>query len=1090
MGVPAQTLSYSLGLISVNKEKKKKSKQISPMKEKPRGRDEPKLFAKDIRQWVDSTVVGHKTEKETICKGKFGNRKSRVSHKDKLCGICMSSLVLFGLDFSLNCFHAVCWCCSLRLRYLLKSKECPFCKNTIETLFFTSNPGYFEYLIDDSLEGLADRSMELEKREKINDVRVALGHLKLEEIPKSLIDEKVGVVFESYACRWAIERILEYRCWFPGCRPKFPTGDQECTSNASMFKSVKALGEHLFQRHHVKCCYVCIEKRETMLLPEHYLYGVKDLSRHLNKGEMSLKPPILPHISCPICKVWCFDREDFSDHVRNEHFSCHICEEKELSRQSEESQPRGSTETEEAAACVQAQRGEYGEEEEPADGARGQVGAPADRSHRTPRITYVYKDYRMLQEHWRQKHFPCDHENCMFIVFENESELIFHKATHHSAANRRGNTTVPIMVSSYRQQNQRRTDHVASSHRGAAQTASNPRVPNPQEISTPSLCAMDELSNTILTRLRQEKPLLWRLVLVHDLSRCLQVVEDELVVKLGLEEKCRDFSSWSLQVINDLFSSNQAMIGTIQRLGSAYCKRVVSAQAFVAEMVSLLWGSSYNHSSNTTLLQNIKKQFKGITASPSSFKIFFSPVSEPVTIFEDSLKDRSGVYKRIPAQLVDRILIDEANWSLLYSEVISMVLISLILGLPKIESRKELCKSLQVLRDDIRQKSVTVVSNTSFPRFSFGSLNSPPEIEGLHVDSRGQTESLPQEEPVSRKREIKQKFISFEKLIKPEEILISPKVTFLESLHSFLSVCLPKASLSQLQEFLPDKSEKEKISDKFEILIGSQTPTEINTLSSLYQHTSNLVSSANTIERILGLRAPFYRLAINTSGSPEDPQAQKASTESLIHKQWLNLCTKAFNKICLYDIEIVLLYCKACSKTLKDPNFLEKQKEELHEQNKQKDLSESFPKTVNASSGVISHSAKPLTTSSLSLRTNSSGSWASKTYLSANNSVPKTVLATSLPIQPCVSLSSSSSSSSGATSYAQTLKNREAVSKPKAEKGAKPKETNEFPELISKGENKGKARMKPENPPKWVCILCTHVNSGSRNRCQICSTRK
>ncbi|KAJ1605453.1 ring finger domain-containing protein [Cryptosporidium canis] len=1050
------------------------------MKGKPKGRSEPRQFAKDIRQWVNSIVQDCKNERETLYKGKFGKGGDNLSGRDKLCGICMSSLVVFGLDYSLRCFHAVCWCCTLRLRYLLKSKECPFCKNVIETLFFTSNPKYFEYLIDDSLEGIADRSLELEKQNAMNDIRAVLGHPKLEEIPKSLIDEKTCVIYESYACRWVFERLLEYRCWYPSCRPKFPVKDPgDANYSSPPLKNVKALGEHLLQNHHVSCCYVCIEKRDTMLLPEHYLYGVKDLHRHFKNGEMSLKPPIPPHISCPICKVWCLDREDFSDHVRNEHFSCHICEEKEISRQSRPA-PRGSRDEEERG-----RRDDDGEGE-----SRDLAGTQPGAADITRKITYVYKDYQSLREHWKQKHFPCDHDNCMFIVFENESELVFHKATHHSAVNRRGNVTVPIVVSSYRQ-SQRRMDHSTSVGQGTVQTA-NQRAPNLQNISTPSLCAMDELSSTILARLKQERHLLWRLVLIYDLGRCVQVVEDELQVKLGLEEKCRDFSSWSLRVIQDLFSRTEAVIGIIQRLGSSYYSGEISAESFVLETVSLLWGSSYNHSSNTNLLQGLKKQFKSIAASPSSFKVFFSPTPEPITIFEDSLKDRAGVYKRIPAQLVDRILIDEAGWSLLYSDVISMILVALILGLPKIGSRKELIRSLAGLRDDIREKRLTITSSSSFPRFSIGNVKAPMEIGGFDPSSQKNAEG-PSRDAQAGKRPIKQKFISFERLIKPEEILISPKVTFLESLHSFLRVCFPRIPTSELSEFLLNNSDKDKLSDKFNLLVGSQTSTEINALSSLYQHTSSLVSSANTIERILSLRAPFYRLATNGSGAPEEPNPRSTLNESLIHRQWLSTCAKAFNKICIYDAEVVLIYCEACIRTLNDPNFvlLEKQKEELYEASKQESHSESFPKVVNASSEVISH-PKHLTSSSANPpRTNAPGNWASKTYLSASSSAPKTVVATALPIQP----SSSSSHPSGGSleksrNYVQALKPKEPAGKPIDEKQSKPKEMNSFPELISKGENKGKARMKPENPPKWVCILCTHVNSGSRNRCQICSTRK
>lgn len=1065
------------------------------MKEKPRGRNEPRLFAKDIRQWVNSNILDHKYQRETIYGNKFGKNRDNLNAKNKLCGICMSNLVVFGLDFSLKCFHAICWCCTLRLRYLLNSKECPFCKNTIETLFFTSNTGYFEYIIDDSLEGLADRSLEAEKQKGLDNIKANLGHPKLEEVSKSLFDEKIGVIYESFACRWVFERILEYRCWFPSCRPKFPKNDSENLDNEfKSYKDAKVLGEHLFQVHHVKCCYVCIEKRKTMLLPEHYLYGVKDLSRHLRKGEMSLKPPILPHISCPICKVWCLDKEDFSDHVRNEHFSCHICEEKELSRYS--APFSDSSRNEEINSNGNSQRGD-GEESTNRIGT--QATDSSGRENCFPKITYVYKDYHALQEHWKLKHYPCDHENCMFIVFENESELIFHKATHHSALNRRGNVTVPIMPS-YRQQSQRRLDQITSTNQNSAHTT-NQHTTNPLDISTPSLYAMDDLNNTILTRIKREKSLLWRIILIHDLSRCIQVIGDELMVKLGLEEKCRDFSSWSLKVINDLFSRNEAMIRIIQKLGSAYYKKEISAKSFIIEIVSLLWGNSHNHSNNINLLQNTKKQFKSISASPSSFRIFFSPVPEPITIFEDSLKERSGIYKRIPAQLIDRVLIDEANWSLLYSDVISMILIALILGLPNIENRKELTEALRNLKNEVQEKSLTIISNTSFPRFSFGNLENSIELEELHIQSQEKTESYLQED--INKKHIKQKFISFEKLIKADEMLISPKVTFLESLHSFLTICFPKIPLFQFSEFLPEKSEKEKISDKFKILIGSQTSTEINALSSLYQHTSSLVSSANTIERILGLRAPFYRLAMNVSISSDESQTQNNIIESLAHKQWLNICTKAFNKICIYDVEIILIYCKACIKTLKDPNFLllEKQKEELYEKDKEKNFSESYPKTVNAHSGIISHVKTVASPSLNSLKMNPSANWTSKTYLSTSSSIPKTVIASSSPIQSNFLLSSSSSSSSSSTvtnsnsnvkapNYIQTLKSKDKTNKINRGQESKSKGIYEFPELISKDENKGKARMKPENPPKWVCMLCTHVNSGSRNRCQICSTKK
>ncbi|KAF7457155.1 zinc finger protein 598 [Cryptosporidium felis] len=1041
------------------------------MKEKPKGRNEPRPFAKDIRQWVNSNILDRRSGGDSIF-----NRNNPSDHlqttRDRLCGICMNSLVVFGLDFSLKCFHAVCWSCTLRLRYLLKRRECPFCKNSIESLLFTSNPKYFEYLIDDSLERFVENSLESERSEEMTEIRLAIGHPKLEAIPKSLIDENNGVIYESKTFRLVIESILEIRCWFPGCRPKFfPREPLKESPNKGTYKSIRALGEHLFQEHHVKCCYVCIENRKTMLLPEHFLYGVKDLSRHMKQGEMSIKPPIPPHVSCPVCKKWCLDKEDFSEHVRSEHFSCHICEEKDTSQRT--------------TSSPNDQEGPINpalEEEQEAQEDSG-----TQSSEQELRINYVYRDYQSLQEHWKRTHFPCDHENCLFIVFENEAELVFHKATQHSAGNRRGNITVPIAMASYRQQTQRREEQGNSISNAPQANSRNA----PLAVSTPSLCAMDELSNSILLRIKKERPLLWRLVLVRDLSRSSLVIEDELKVQLGLEEKCKDFNTWSLNVINTLYSRNEMMVKMIHKLGSAFFKKEISSFSFISELVLLLWGSSQNYSNNMfSLLQNIKKTFKNIPTSPVTFKTFYSPVSEPVTIFEDSLRDASGTYRRIPSQLIDRILIEDANWSLLYSDVTSMVLISLVIGLPSTENRRDLLKALVSLKEEIQKKKLQVVSNTSSPRFTFGNIKS--SLEAVTISTK-EEENNPVLKP-DRIKSIKQRLVSFERLVKPDEMLISPKVTFLESLHSFLSLCFSRLKTSNLGEFLPKPPEKEEISNKLQQLIGSQTSTEINALSSLYQHAGNLVSSANTIERILGLRAPYYRLAVNVSVSTEESRdchsdSQASFSESLAHRQWLNICVKAFNKICIYDIEIVLIYCNICAKTLSDPNFLllEKQREDPFEQDPQEKSFERIPKTVNASSEVISHPVPAASTSSSFIRLNSSVNWATVTHRSSNFSTPKTVVAS-----PPIQLAPTSSSSSGLPRKSDNHNYASKVSNPSRNltKNNDPKPKEEFPELVLEGSGRTKPRVKSESQPKWTCMLCTHVNAGSRNRCQICSTKK
>ncbi|KAH8739791.1 protein containing ringfinger [Cryptosporidium ryanae] len=1141
------------------------------MSKKTGSKGELRLFGKDIKQWIDLRITEDRFNGRSVYgklnSGEDGKASGAPCKKTRQCGICMNDLVVFGIDFSLRCLHAICWCCILRLRFLLKNKECPFCKKTIDCAYITSNSMYFDYVMDGST-GLSSKGESGDGGTGSADFCAALKHPREKDMDDGLFSEKYKVYYESYACKWYLEKVLEYRCWYPNCRPNYTRYLETGCEDEPSYEDIKSLGEHLFQKHRVRCCYVCIEKRETMLLPEHFLFGIKDIKRHMTKGEMRLKPPILPHVSCPVCRVWCLDKEDFSDHVKNEHFSCVICEEREGSLLSE----RNSRQRSDA---------EMGLDPDPDH--------ESNNSDSAPKITYVYKDYTSLQLHWKQKHYPCEHENCMFIVFENESELLFHKATCHSTADRRGNITVPIAVTSYRQQQMQRrfadgsaggssarsssfSNHAYTSlpHPTSEGRGSDASIPQLLDVPTPSLYSLDETSNEALSKMCTDNSVLWRAMLISDLSKCIRVVKDDLAIQLGLEDKCRDLNRWNLTATNKLYTSVGTVPKMIRKIGYGYINGEISPRSFIIEAILLIWSNSPNVGKlgNSGVIRDIKREFKTVSTSPNAIKYYFSPVHEPILI----TVDRDGATgKRIPSQFIDRILVKEADWSVLSSDIASMLLASLILGLPRMQNRRELLDSLVLVRDEIQTQKLYIVPKAKrdgsggggasrsrqfaedfagghAPRFKFGSLESQLDlgVEDANIDtakicSNGREDQ--QEQKV-----IDKKYVAFEKLVGPEDIVISSKTTFLESIYAFLSTCWPRirdkfsSNKDGSRTCVLGEAEKDKIRENFKLLNYSQTATEINALSSLYQHTSGIVTSANTIERVLGLRAPYYRLAASSSGCECEKAGEKqtagkgeglgdaARTEAtgaahaiggdvLLSKQWLGICSKALNKICLYDIEVILVYCESCMETLCDPDFVLKERsreasvgsgevaaeDAPHAGESSTDL---FPRTVNAgseivsrrtlSSGVLSGSAAGVSSNSVRLTGSLStgNGWSRPGVQSCySNSTPKTVFASKssafpssqnrLPAPPARTTCSSGakdnpdhSVSSGSASSSELVSERS---------------RDGFPQVLIKTDRSERANAKskqPENAPKWRCMLCTHVNPGSRNRCLICSTRK
>ncbi|OII75841.1 hypothetical protein cand_029250 [Cryptosporidium andersoni] len=989
-----------------------------------------KFFAKDIRQWVHNIVTKYKTDGIFI-KINFmenSNISSNNIQLNKYCGICMDRLDFFGVDYSLKCLHVLCWCCILRLRYLLNLRECPFCKHSVNKILLTSNIQYLKYIVNNSLDFGEKNEFYPKFLLSIND---KLSKILLEdEVDSILFNEKIGIYFESFVSRWAIERIMEVRCWIPKCRPKYlPLNKNKLINNdlkfllesSDNFKTIRELGDHIFRYHNLKCCFVCIEKRHTMLLPEHMLYEVNDINRHMKKGEPLLQPPIFPHILCPVCRIWCLDKDDFTDHVKNEHFSCNICEQRIISNSKDLNEDNNNY------------------------------------IFSKKRINYVYSDYNSLQNHWRDEHYPCDNEDCMFIVFENESELIDHKATCHSR-NRWNNIQIPISINY--------TDRSEIQYRNN----NNNNIPlmNFSDIETPALCLPDELCNEIIKKLRNDKSFLWRNILLHDLTRCIKIISEELEITLGLKEKCNDFSFWSLEMINNLFISNDIIINGIKKIGILYKDNKISPISFLLEIIFLIWGN-LNISLPKRSLQDLKKQFGNIATAPNTIRIFFSCIPDPINILGiDGIN-----YTKVSYQQMENILFKEINWSLLYSDINTMILISLILGLSDIEQRSKLINGIRIFKDAIESQSIIIIPSKN-PRFS---LNITEELKPYIFKK--------DEELVLNNKIVKEmKYICLEKFIQPNQMLLTSGTSFLVAMSSFFEIIWPKVqTIEEIFNYLLNNEDKEKLDRQFLILCSSQTINELNTLALLYQHTISITSSVTVAEKILGLRAPYYRLAASLS----DERNNNMKSDSLSLRQWWNLCVKTFNKVNITDIEVIMIYCQCCLKVLN--NCIKNNISNVKNYNSviKVDHNEE-PKTVIASREII---YTPLKSNSIKFSQFNKGknTWFSNntsSYFNQNLNLSKTYTSTNTTSTQILS-NSSSYASKVKVNIDRTLEefseekdfeleqyNNELFNKEK-----------KFPVLLSNNKKNSKSELL-----SWKCSLCTYDNLPSRNRCLMCNTKK
>ncbi|WFD42801.1 RING-type E3 ubiquitin transferase [Malassezia psittaci] len=130
------------------------------------------------------------------------------------------------------------------------------------------------------------------------------------------------------------------------------------------------LKAHVKREHSRLLCDLCI-KHKKIFSHEHSIYTAASLQEHLTSD----------HRYCEYCRQHFYSDDELWVHMRDRHEQCHICK----SRSEEE-------------------RWRY------------------------------YKDYRMLEQHFRDAHYLCPDAQCLaqkFVVFENQMEFQVHQVQEH-----------------------------------------------------------------------------------------------------------------------------------------------------------------------------------------------------------------------------------------------------------------------------------------------------------------------------------------------------------------------------------------------------------------------------------------------------------------------------------------------------------------------------------------------------------------------------------------------------------------------------------------------------------------------------------
>ncbi|CAN1762599.1 E3 ubiquitin-protein ligase hel2 [Linum perenne] len=279
---------------------------------------------------------------------------------DDSCAVCADTLewVSYGA-----CGHRdVCSTCVARLRFIIQDRRCCICKTESDVVFVTKALGDYTRMINDF------SVLPSEPREG------RVGSYWYHEDTQAFFDDA-----EHYKMVKAMCRLSCSVC------DKAEDETNDGAKRRSKFRNIEHLKGHLFHKHKLVMCSLCLEGRKVFIC-EQKLYTRSQLSQHIITGDSEVdgseseRGGFMGHPMCEFCKTPFYGENELYSHMSRDHYTCHICQ----------------------------------------------------RQH--PGQYEYYRNYEDLEMHFGRDHFLCEDESCLakkFVVFQSEAELKRHNTIEH-----------------------------------------------------------------------------------------------------------------------------------------------------------------------------------------------------------------------------------------------------------------------------------------------------------------------------------------------------------------------------------------------------------------------------------------------------------------------------------------------------------------------------------------------------------------------------------------------------------------------------------------------------------------------------------
>ncbi|CAN1762603.1 E3 ubiquitin-protein ligase hel2 [Linum perenne] len=226
---------------------------------------------------------------------------------DDSCAVCADTLewVSYGA-----CGHRdVCSTCVARLRFIIQDRRCCICKTESDVVFVTKALGDYTRMIND-----------------------------FSVLPSEPREGRVGSYWYHEDTQAFFDDAEHYKMVKAMCRLSCSVCDK--AEGRSKFRNIEHLKGHLFHKHKLVMCSLCLEGRKVFIC-EQKLYTRSQLSQHIITGDSEVdgseseRGGFMGHPMCEFCKTPFYGENELYSHMSRDHYTCHICQRGRSSRLNE-----------------------------------------------------------------------------------------------------------------------------------------------------------------------------------------------------------------------------------------------------------------------------------------------------------------------------------------------------------------------------------------------------------------------------------------------------------------------------------------------------------------------------------------------------------------------------------------------------------------------------------------------------------------------------------------------------------------------------------------------------------------------------------